>query len=179
MLCFTESYNTLTGNVEQQAMSDVDFRNQQMSYNVLGYARNASILGGESALTPFVGDASAAASKNGQSLREYRPAKEEVKATKRKRKNKGKLGVFDDPDKEKVEGEDSDEAEEKGYMGPWAGWKDDLTAPLVPDEEEYELPERRNKKGPIIDKSKREVGYGEEKSVFHGKHFILVFYTVC
>ncbi|CAD6581516.1 MAG: hypothetical protein CYPHOPRED_001598 [Cyphobasidiales sp. Tagirdzhanova-0007] len=163
------SYNTLTGHVEQQAMSDVDFRNQEMSFNVLGFARNASILGGDAALQPFVGDVKAAMTMNGQSLRDFRPPKSDVKATKRKRKNKGKLGTFDDPDKEKVEGEQSDEEEDKAYMGPWAGWKDDVTAPLIPEEEEYALPERRAKKGPIIEKSKKDVGFGEEKSVFHGK----------
>lgn len=163
------SYNTITGHVEQQAMSDIDFRNQEMSFNVLGYARNASILGNDAALQPFVGDIKAAAIMNGQSLRDYRPGKVDVKATKRRRKNKGKLGVFDDPDKEKIEGEDSEDEENKAYMGPWAGWKDDVTAPLIPEEEEYALPERRAKKGPIIEKSKKEVGFGEEKSVFHGK----------
>lgn len=146
-----------------------------MSYNVLGYARNASILGGEAANNPFVGDANAAVSMGGTSLRDYRPRTSEVKAVKRKRKNKGKLGVFDEEKEEKAEGEEEDvqeeeDGKEKAYMGPWAGWKDEITAPLVPEEEEYELHERRAKKGPIIEKSKKEVGFGEEKSVFHGKY---------
>lgn len=170
------SYNTLTGHVEQQAMSDVDFKNQRMSYNVLGYARNASILGGDASLTPYVGNAQAAAELKGQTVREYRPGKSEVKAMKRKRKSKGKLGVFDDPDRddkaEGSQGEDGseDDGQERAYMGPWAGWKDEATAPLVPeDQQDYEIIERKTNKGPLLDKSNREIGFGEEKSVFHGE----------
>lgn len=170
-----KSYNTLTGHVEQQAMSDVDFKNQEMSFNVLKYANNPSILGGESALTPYVGNMDAAAAKNGLSLRDYRPSRSEVKSMKRKRKGKGELGVFDDPDEEKPEGEEGAEGADdkakmtKGYMGPWAGWKDEMVAPLIPEEEEYVLPAQRTRKAVIIDKSQKEVGFGEEKSVFHGK----------
>lgn len=163
------SYNTVTGHVEQQAMSDVDFKNQQMTYNVLNYARDPSMLGGSS--NGFVGDAAAVAAMSGQSLQEYRPAKQEIKATKRKRKSKGKLGVFNnDDEEEKGEGPSSEEesGREKAYMGPWAGWKDAATKTLVPAEEEYEIVERRRGAVPI-DKSKKEVGFGEEKSVFHGK----------
>lgn len=163
------SYNTVTGHVEQQAMSNVDFKTQQMTYNVLNYARDPSMLGGGG--KGFVGDVNAAAAHNGQSLQEYRPPKQEIKATKRKRKNKGKLGVFDaEDDEEKGEGPSSEEenGREKAYMGPWAGWKDAATKTLVPEEEEYEIVERRRGAAPV-DKSKKEVGFGEEKSVFHGK----------
>lgn len=170
------SYNTLTGHVEQQAMSDVDFKNQEMSYNVLKYARNPSILGGQTGSAAFVGNVDAAAAYNGVSLRDYRPARTEVKSTKRKRKNKGQLGVFNDPDQEEPKGDgengedpEEDASKEKAYMGPWAGWKDEIIAPPVPEEEEYLMPERRAKKAVIIDKSRKEVGFGEEKSVFHGK----------
>lgn len=161
------SYNTITGHVEQQAMSNVDFKNQQMTYNVLNYARDPSMLSGVS--NGFVGDASAAAAMNGQSLQEYRPPKQEIKATKRKRKNKGTLGVFNDDEEERGEGpSDEESGREKAYMGPWAGWKDEATKTLVPAEEEYEIIERR--RGAVtVDKSKKEVGFGEEKSVFHGK----------
>ena len=165
------SYNTLTGHVEQQAMSDVDFKNQHLSYSVLQYARDPSITGASSG--GFVGDLAQAAAMNGQTLREYRPSRAEIKSTKRKRKNKGKLGVFDEEKEEKVEGEEAsdsdDPSQERGYMGPWASWKSDATAVLLPEEEEYELPSRKSGKGPIIDKSKKEVGFGEEKSIFHGK----------
>lgn len=182
-----KSYNTLTGHVEQQAMSDVDFRNQHMSFNVLQYARDPSIIGGRAAGgSGFVGDASNANALNGATVRDYRPPKAQVKAIKRKRKAKGKVGVFDDPAEDKPtkgdgaegeEGQDEEASSEeddlkraKAYMGPWAGWKDEATAPPVPTEEEYQMHERvRNKKGPIIHKSKQEVGFGEEKSVFHGK----------
>lgn len=170
------SYNTLTGHVEQQAMSEVDFNSQRMSYNVLNYARDPSILGAGG--SSFVGNSAAVAKHGGQSIAELRPQKSVTKATKRKRKDKGQLGVFDDPedDEEKAEGEDgapaaADKSDKmKGYMGPWAGWKDEMNAPAVPSQEEWELHERRiNKKGPIIERSKKEVGFGEEKSVFHGK----------
>jgi pre-mRNA-processing factor 17 len=165
------SYNTVTGHVEQQAMSNVDFKNQQMSYNVLKYARDPSIIGGGGS-NNFVGDANAIASHGGQSLQEYRPAKAEIKSIKRKRKGKGTLGVFNDDEEEKEKGEEASSEEDndakKPYMGPWAGWQDTATKTLVPEEEEYEIIQRRRGAMPV-DKSKKEVGFGEEKSVFHGK----------
>jgi pre-mRNA-processing factor 17 len=68
--------------------------------------------------------------------------------------------------------------EQKEYLGPWAGWEGDNTTVAIPTEEEYEEQELQG--GPLLNKQERrrklledanrkEVGFGEEKSVFHGK----------
>ncbi|GAA6061123.1 hypothetical protein JCM10212_001723 [Sporobolomyces blumeae] len=68
--------------------------------------------------------------------------------------------------------------EQKEYLGPWAGWEGEKISVVVPTEEEYEEQEARG--GPLLNKQERrrkvleesnrkEVGFGEEKSVFHGK----------
>lgn len=68
--------------------------------------------------------------------------------------------------------------EQKEYLGPWAGWEGDNTTVAIPTEEEYEEQELAG--GPLLNKQERrrklledanrkEVGFGEEKSVFHGK----------
>lgn len=101
--------NTLTGHMESAAVSDFDFRNQQRTFHVYGYARDPSLVGSRG----FVGDQNAAALLGGASAAEirannaaYRPA---TKALKKKRnaQNAGDPSV--------VEGEGA-------YVGPWAKW---------------------------------------------------------
>ena len=162
-------------------MSDSDFRSQQRSFYVNGYARNPSLLTatdattGES-VTPFVGNVHNAYLKGGQTVEELRPSKAIVKATKRKRKEKGTLGVFDPDNPE--EGAEV-EGQPKAYVGPWAGWEEDKNMEPEPEVEEYEEHAKRSKKGPIIERSKREVGFGEEKSVFHGQRIVYIVLPIC
>lgn len=158
-----EKQNTLTGHVEDHAMSASDFKMQQRSFNVNGYARNPSLLQqGE-----FTGDMKALAANGGLSLEDMRPTAAVTRATKRKRHNKGQLGVFDEPP---PEGEEDlrDPNAPKEYKGPWAAWEEEK----VEDGPEYEEVEeehvKRAKVAPIKERSKRDVGFGEEKSVFHG-----------
>ncbi|KAK4692534.1 hypothetical protein P7C70_g9107, partial [Phenoliferia sp. Uapishka_3] len=129
--------NTLTGHVEQQAISDDTFKTQQRSFHVLGYAANPSF-GGEG----YVGDLAKAAANGGDFIGDVKPTRATIRATKRRRKAKGTLGEFDDPDEEEeveeAEGEDAEmelgedgepkkrkkkEKVQKEYIGPWAGWE--------------------------------------------------------
>ncbi|GAA5848953.1 hypothetical protein JCM8547_006396 [Rhodosporidiobolus lusitaniae] len=70
------------------------------------------------------------------------------------------------------------EKEQREYLGPWAGWSGESMEVAVPTEEEYEEQELAG--GPLLNKEQRkrkviedargqEVGFGQEKSVFHGK----------
>jgi pre-mRNA-processing factor 17 len=173
--------NTLTGFVEDHAMSDQDFKQQQRSYYVNGYAMNPSLLGPVdetgSQLMPYVGpNQDLAFQNNGAITADLKPTRQAIKAQKRKRKDKGTLGEFDDPDEppEESAGEDIEGApvappkKSKEYLGPWAGWEEPVT--IVDDGPEFEEVEEHFKKSkPIIERSKREIGFGEEKSVFHGE----------
>ncbi|CEQ43099.1 SPOSA6832_04997 [Sporobolomyces salmonicolor] len=199
-----DKQNTLTGHVEQQHFSELSFREQQRSFQVLGYAANPSLAAGTSATAPaMVGNVHEAYRNGGALVSDLKPSRAQVRATKRRRKAKGKLGEFDDPDEEgegeeDAEGED-DEAEQEGeaeegeegpqpkrkkakeqkeYLGPWAGWDGEKIAAVQPTEEEYEeqelhggplLNKQERRKKLLEDAGRREVGFGEEKSVFHGK----------
>ena len=122
-------------------------------------------------------------------------------ATKRKRKGKGTLGEFEDEDEEEEEaapieegavGEDGEpivapapkkkEKIQKEYLGPWAGWEDEDLSPAVPTAEQWEeqeanggapLNKKQRKQAVIVDKGKLEVGFGQEKSIFHGQSSVL------
>jgi pre-mRNA-processing factor 17 len=150
-------------------MSNDDFKQQQRSFAVNGYARNPNLAGVDGfsgAALPYVGDVHAAHRLGGTTVGEQAVTKAEVRALKRKRKAKGELGVFDE---EPIEGDDAPPPESNEYKGPWADWEVEqkaINAYEGPEEEEYEL--ARRTKRPIVERSKREVGFGEEKSVFHG-----------
>jgi len=66
---------------------------------------------------------------------------------------------------------------QREYVGPWAGWDGESLAVAIPTEEEYEeqeaqggklLNKEERRKKLLEDANRREVGFGEEKSVFHG-----------
>ncbi|GAA5846472.1 hypothetical protein JCM3766R1_001902, partial [Sporobolomyces carnicolor] len=68
--------------------------------------------------------------------------------------------------------------EQKEYLGPWAGWEGENLSVAVPTEEEYEeqelaggplLNKQERRKKLLEDANRKEIGFGEEKSVFHGK----------
>ncbi|GAA5883711.1 hypothetical protein JCM3774_005790, partial [Rhodotorula dairenensis] len=194
-----EKQNTLTGHVEQQHYSDLSFKEQQRSYQVLGYAANPSIAATSGQL---VGDLQAAQRHAGTLVSDVKPSRAQVRETRRKRKAKGHLGQFDDPDDNDDDaeqggaagGEGEEDGVEEGadgqvrpvkrkkdkvqreYLGPWAGWEGENLATVVPTEEEYEEQEARG--GPLLNKQerrkklledagKRDIGFGEEKSIFH------------
>ena len=77
--------------------------------------------------------------------------------------------------------------EQKEYLGPWAGWEGENLSVAVPTEEEYEeqeaqggalLSKQERRKKLLEDANRKEVGFGEEKSVFHGASSILLFITI-
>lgn len=192
-----EKQNTLTGHVEQQHFSDLSFKEQQRSYQVLGYAANPSIAAASGQL---VGDLQAAQRHGATLVSDVKPSRAQTREVRRKRKAKGKLGEFDDPDEANEEGgeggEEEEEVVEEGadgevrqvkrkkekvqreYLGPWAGWEGENLAVAIPTEEEYEeqeamggplLNKQERRKKLLEDAGKRDIGFGEEKSVFHGK----------
>ncbi|GAA5832531.1 hypothetical protein JCM11251_001360 [Rhodosporidiobolus azoricus] len=148
-------------------------------------------------VSQFVGNVHAAYKAGGAGVSDVRPTKRQVKEVRRKRKAKGNLGEFDDPDSEAEEegaaaeggeGEDGPQPPKKKkekkdkpqreYIGPWAGWEGESMAVAVPTEEEYEeqelnggklLNKEERRKKALEDANSRQVGFGEEKSVFHGK----------
>ncbi|GAA5879655.1 hypothetical protein JCM16303_004120 [Sporobolomyces ruberrimus] len=203
--------NALTGHVEQQHFSEFSFREQQRSFHVLGYAANPSLNAGLDEATPaLVGNVHEAFKNGGASVSQVKPQRKDIRAAKRRRMGKGKVGVFEDPDDEEEEGAEGEvqegeegenaegaegegdgemtaggagkrkkaKKEQKEYLGPWAGWEGENLSVVVPTEEEYEEQELAG--GPLLNKQERrrklledanrkEVGFGEEKSVFHGK----------
>ncbi|KAJ1018053.1 hypothetical protein NDA16_004922 [Ustilago loliicola] len=166
--------NTLTGHIESAAVSDFDFRNQQRTFHVYGYARDPSLAGSAG----YVGDQNAAAMLGGASAAEirannavYRPA---TKALKKKRN-----GTAGDPSV--VEGEGA-------YVGPWAKWDGDsdvatqllgADASVGPTRAEIEAAkaksEAREKEKQQAAKERKKAEESEkvtETSIFHGKSML-------
>ena len=153
-----ENQNALAGHVEEQAMTEHAFRQQHLTYSILGYSANPSV---DPNAPSFLGNVEKAQANGFATLNSVRTSRSEKKELKRKRKAKGDLDVVDG---------------EGAYVGPWASWenndkKSDIPEPVVEvgDEEESESEEeqpvaRRDKKS----KAKR-VGAGQETSTFHGK----------
>lgn len=182
------------GHVEQQVYSDLTFKTQQRSFHVLGYAANPSVLAMTGDVS-IVGDVHAAYANDGAFAGDIRITKAAQRAQKRKRKGKGTLGEFEEEDEEEEEevaGERAAEGEEgapkkkkekvqKEYVGPWAGWEGESLEMVAPTQEEWEEQEEGggaplNKKARskvIVDAGKKEVGFGEEKSVFHGAFLVV------
>lgn len=182
------------GHVEQQVYSDLTFKTQQRSFHVLGYAANPSVLAMTGDVS-IVGDVHAAYANDGAFAGDIRITKAAQRAQKRKRKGKGTLGEFEDEEEEEEEevaGEGGVEGEEgapkkkkekvqKEYVGPWAGWEGESLETVAPTQEEWEEQEEGggaplNKKARskvVVDSGKKEVGFGEEKSVFHGAFLVL------
>lgn len=159
--------NTVTGWVDEHAISESDFRQQQKSFNVLGYARNPAAALTDQADLQYVGSSEQALQLQGGMDADFKPSRQQTKALKRKRAEKGHLGVFNNPDEEQEE--EGQPPKEKAYMGPWAEYEQEDIIPDGPDWEEQEEHFKRTKTAPIIVKGKRDVGFGEEKSVFHGE----------
>ncbi|KAI8362767.1 WD40-repeat-containing domain protein [Blakeslea trispora] len=112
--------NVINGHVEQQAISEADFRTQHRTFETYGYARDPSLstqtnLAGQTGQglmgTGYVGNLNKATELEGASIfdrvrKEARPNKD----LKKKRYGKGKLDQLEGPD---------------AYKGPWAGYEND------------------------------------------------------
>ncbi|KAH9456427.1 hypothetical protein Pst134EA_011656 [Puccinia striiformis f. sp. tritici] len=176
-----EKMNTLNGHIEEEYINEVDFDRQQRTFHVLKYAKNPSIISStsENPALNFVGDVHSAFKNEGMLASEMKITKAMQKKVKRKREDKGELGVFDEEEEEEEAGEDGaprPPTKSREYKGPWAGWQDEHLEPVGPDEEEYEAAKRASTSSSIVKKQatekgqgKREVAYGEEKSTLHAK----------
>jgi pre-mRNA-processing factor 17 len=156
--------NALAGHVEEQDMSEHAFRQQHLTFSILGYAANPSI----DPNAPAVLGAVDAARANGfATVDTMRPAAAVKKELKRKRGKKGDLEV--------VEGDGA-------YVGPWAAWQGDEPQHMLPagveppaegapeddepdSEDEAAAAAAATRKG----RAKPRAGGTEEYSVFHGK----------
>ncbi|WFD25592.1 hypothetical protein MNAN1_000555 [Malassezia nana] len=166
---------TLTGYVEETSISDFDFRNQQRTFDLLGYARNPSAYAasGTSSSQAFVGDRAAAREMGGATMAELRGstagARSQSRAMRRKRKGRG--------------GDPSVTDGDGAYMGPWGGWEDEAPATEfvpAPHEKVGPTPEELNEARLAAEKRRREAvqlekrrllddAHGSEKSIFHGE----------
>ncbi|CEH19493.1 mRNA splicing factor [Ceraceosorus bombacis] len=157
--------NTLTGHIEEAAMSDFDFRAQQRTFESLGYARNPSNLA-QNGGNGFVGDKARALALKGASAFELRGGDGESRKAARalKKQRKGQDGSLED-------------VGEGGYAGPWGGWhgeKVNVAEGVGPTPEEIKRAEERStnrqlEKLEMEARRRREDAAGTEKSVFHGK----------
>ena len=179
--------NVLTGHVEQQAISESDFRQQLRTFETYGYARDPSVgnanLSGQTGQgimgTGYVGNLAAAAHMSGASIYDSVPKDLRPNQDLKKRRNKkGDLSV--------VEGENA-------YKGPWAGYEGEeelkqkrVTAP--PEGEGEEGEDKKQKQDEDVEdeeemgqslaapgaepgKKKRNRGmeFGTEQTTFHGQ----------
>lgn len=161
---------TLSGYVEDASISDFDFRNQQRTFDVLGYARNPSDFASGSR-SAFVGDRQAAQRMGGATAAELRGGDAEARALSRamKRRRKGRSG-----DASVVDGEGS-------YAGPWGEWKeeevideadvDDDVGPSAQELQQVEeqATQRRQEAAQDAKRRRMDQEHGSEKSIFHGK----------
>ena len=147
--------NTLAGHVEELIMDETSFKTQHLTHETLGYAANPS----EHVSGEFVGDIAKAVANDGRTVNLVKSTKSERKDLKRKRKDKGDLGV--------VEGDDA-------YQGPWAKWQGDGEPMPVPEgyvPEPSPSPEADASAAAAVAarKQKARAGLGTESTVFHGK----------
>ncbi|KAI9496100.1 WD40-repeat-containing domain protein [Zychaea mexicana] len=168
--------NILTGHVEQQAISESDFRQQLRTFETYGYARDPSLgssnLSGQTGQgllgTGYVGNLAAAAHMGGASI--YDSVPKHLRPNKDLRKRRDKKG-----DLSIVEGENA-------YKGPWAGYEGEQEAKqfkkqLTEEEQQAAAAEGEEGKAVAIagqeskpGKKERNRGmeHGTEKTTFHG-----------
>ncbi|KAG8994713.1 hypothetical protein FRB94_009691 [Tulasnella sp. JGI-2019a] len=151
--------NTISGHVEEQSMTEHDFRIQHLTHHILGYSANPS---NDPDAPRIIGALDKAAANNFQSIDVVRAQKGAKKDLKRKRTGKG--GNLD-----VVEGEGA-------YVGPWGGWEGDgAGAPvggLQEDDEQDDEEDVEEAKEAAAIKSKARIKrstFGQETSIFHGK----------
>ncbi|SPO32765.1 probable CDC40 - Pre-mRNA splicing factor important for catalytic step II [Ustilago trichophora] len=164
--------NTLTGHIETAALSDFDFRNQQRTFHVYGYARDPSLLHAGEGSQHYVGDQYAAAMMGGASAAEIR-ATNGTRAPKKKKKNGKAAG-----DPSVLDGEGA-------YVGPWAKRDADQNvatqllgedanvgpsqAEIVAAEAKSVAREQEKLEAEKARKKAEEAATITEKSIFHGK----------
>ncbi|EIN13382.1 pre-mRNA splicing factor [Punctularia strigosozonata HHB-11173 SS5] len=149
--------NALAGHVEEQEMTEHAFRQQHLTYHILGYSANPSI---DPNAPAIIGNMEVARANGFRTVDGVQASRSQKKELKRKRKEKGDLEVVDG---------------EGAYVGPWGSWDGDQPKSVLPDgvdpnaepgeeevseeEEEVQTKKAKPKKG----------APGQEHSVFHGK----------
>ncbi|KAI9322294.1 WD40-repeat-containing domain protein [Dichotomocladium elegans] len=156
--------NILTGHVEQQAISESDFRTQMRTFETYGYARDPSVgsqnLAGQTGTgllgTGYVGNLAAAAELGGVSVYDRAPKHlRRNQDARKKRQDKGDLSVVDG---------------ENAYKGPWAGYTDDKTLPVKAAAADEAADQKAIKAGGGYDpRRKNIIEPGNEKTIFHGE----------
>ncbi|KAG0291839.1 hypothetical protein BGZ98_002852 [Dissophora globulifera] len=161
--------NVWTGNVEENMLSDVDFRTQQQSYIAYGYAKDPSILsvanngqiGSGVKGTGYVGNVAKATEMDGATIWDKVPKHLRNNQNQRKRQTRGDPSV--------LEGENA-------YRGPWATYQGEgigeISGPTEEEREKHEKnvqvaeeeKEKRGKAAPA-----KPIATGSEKTTFHGK----------
>jgi len=152
-----DNQNALAGHVEEQEMTEHAFRQQHLTYSILGYSANPSA---DPNAPKFIGAVDKAQANGFRSIDMIGSTHAEKKAAKRKRNGKGNVDA--------VDGDDA-------YVGPWASWQSDQPSTSMPfptegpsdnenEEESEEEPSAIRKKT----KAKRGTA-GQESSTFHGK----------
>lgn len=163
---------TLSGYVEETTMSDFDFRNQQRTFDLMGYARDPSVYAQGLGANAWVGDRSAAVQLGGATMAELRggdaSARSAARALKKRRTGRGgDAGI--------LEGTGA-------YLGPWAGWEHEaaqteqvpVAGDVGPTAEELNAAaanaEQRRREAAEMEKRRQmDQVRGTEKSIYHGK----------
>lgn len=175
----TTATKTLSGTVEATNISAFDFKDQQRTFELLGYARNPSAYAAGSAATnaqAFVGDQLTAQAMGGASMAELRGGTAATRRASRamRRKRKGREGDASVP-----EGTGA-------YVGPWGGWDDEVPAsefvpvdaadqaPVGPTPEEIAAAQaaaekRKREATEYARRREKDEAHGTEKSIFHGE----------
>ncbi|PKI85581.1 hypothetical protein MVES_000488 [Malassezia vespertilionis] len=157
---------TLSGYVEETTMADFDFRNQQRTFEMLGYAHNPSVYANGS--QDYVGNRFAAQQAGGATMAELRgenaTRRAESRAMKKRRKGTtGDASIVDGPG---------------AYVGPWGGWEGEQGEPVPqeavgPTADELQAVEESAEKrkldlGKLTRRRELDEVRGTEKSIFHG-----------
>jgi pre-mRNA-processing factor 17 len=147
--------NALAGHVEEQDMTEHAFRQQHLTFSILGYAANPSI---DPNAPATLGSVEAAQANEFATVDTIRQSNKTKKELKRKRKNKGDLDIVDG---------------EGAYVGPWASWQGDepqsLPEGMEPPADEEEEPEEEDEEVTTKRAKAKRGTTGQEYSVFHGK----------
>lgn len=109
-----DNQNALAGHVEEQEMTEHAFRQQHLTYSILGYSANPSA---DPNAPKFIGAVDKAQANGFRSIDMIGSTHAEKKAAKRKRNGKGNVDA--------VDGDDA-------YVGPWASWQSDQPSTSMP-----------------------------------------------
>lgn len=161
--------NSLSGHFESTVINEFDFRNQERTFENLGYAKNPTLYtNGGVPGKAWVGNLESARAHGFDSALETRSASGSAAQKKAAKQLKmQRTGQRGDPGVTEGEG---------AYMGPWGGWQGESVnlKGVGPSEDEIRhaqesSTDRKKEKQAMEERRAREEEQGTEKSVFHGK----------